>query len=144
MKQQEETMLLRDADVEPTDRVLEDILGKDIYKVYKALIDIITAKYKLAYEWRFYKDGNAWLCKVSNKKKTVFWLSIWEKFIKTGFYFTEKTRVGINEIPIDNDIKNKFDDAIAIGKLFPLSLDIKKTDELKDFEEIVKYKLKVL
>ena len=47
MKQQEETMLLRDADVEPTDRVLEDILGKDIYKVYKALIDIITAKYKL-------------------------------------------------------------------------------------------------
>lgn len=72
MKQQEETMLLRDADVEPTDRVLEDILGKDIYKVYKALIDIITAKYKLAYEWRFYKDGNAWLCKVSNKKRLFF------------------------------------------------------------------------
>src|SRR5690554_7812498 len=124
MKQQEETMLLRDADVEPTDRVLEDILGKDIYKVYKALIDIITAKYKLAYEWRFYKDGNAWLCKVTNKKKIVFWLSLWEIFIKTGFYFTEKTKGGINNLPIYIEIKEKFSSSVSICILFALCFDI--------------------
>lgn len=89
----EEKILLRDPDVEPTDKVIEDSLGKDAYEIYKTLIEVITGKYKLAYEWRFYKDGNAWLCKVTNKKKTVFWLSLWEIFIKTGFYFTEKTKV---------------------------------------------------
>ncbi|MDD4777621.1 MAG: DUF3788 family protein [Fermentimonas sp.] len=144
MTLKEATMLLRDADLEPTDRVIEDSLGKEAYKIYSTLIDMITEKYKLAYEWRFYKDGNAWLCKITNKNKTVFWLSIWETFTKTGFYFTEKTMDGVNDLPINNEIKDKFNNAAAIGKLFPLSLDIKKTSELKDFEEIVKYKLKVL
>lgn len=141
MKLKEETMLLRDADVEPTDRVIEDSLGKDVYKVYKALIEMITAEYKLGYEWKFYRDGNAWLCKVSNKKKTVFWLSLWEVFIKTGFYFTEKTKEGIKDLPINSDIKKKFNDVASIGKLFPLSLDIDMIEELNDFEEILKYKL---
>lgn len=137
----EENILLRDPDVEPTDKVIEDSLGKDAYEIYKTLIEVITGKYKLAYEWRFYKDGNAWLCKVTNKKKTVFWLSLWEIFIKTGFYFTEKTKGGINNLPIDIEIKEKFSSSVSIGKLFALSFDIKKTEDLKDFEEIMRYKL---
>lgn len=31
----EEKILLRDPDVEPTDKVIEDSLGKDPYEIYK-------------------------------------------------------------------------------------------------------------
>ncbi|PKP08994.1 MAG: hypothetical protein CVU09_13085 [Bacteroidetes bacterium HGW-Bacteroidetes-4] len=37
-------------------------------------------------QWRYYNDGKAWLCKVSYKKKTVFWLSVWEAYFKVAFY----------------------------------------------------------
>lgn len=88
----EEKILLRDPDVEPTDKVIEDSLGKDAYEIYKTLIEVITGKYKLAYEWRFYKDGNAWLCKVTNKKKTVFWLSLWGNIHKNRFLLHRKDK----------------------------------------------------
>ena len=51
-------------------------------------------------EWRYYNDGKAWLCKVVNKKKTVFWLSIWEHYFKTSFYFTEKHLESIDALNI--------------------------------------------
>lgn len=75
------------------------------------------------------------------QKKDRFLALFMEIFIKTGFYFTEKTKGGINNLPIDIEIKEKFSSSVSIGKLFALSFDIKKTEDLKDFEEIMRYKL---
>ena len=141
MSQDNYIMLLRDSGTVPTEIVLRNALGNDIYIVYMALIEIITSEFGLAYEWRYYKDGKAWLCKVFHKKKTIFWLSVWSDFIKTSFYFTEKTGLGIHDLFIDDDIKKRFMSTKLIGKMLNLSLDIRETDQLKDFREIAKYKL---
>jgi hypothetical protein len=91
-------------------------------------------------EWNYYKDGKAWLCKVLYKKKTVFWLSIWEKYFKLAFYFTEKTGKEINELDIDVSIKEDFKQAKPIGRLLPLVIEMRKKEQLKDVLKIIEYK----
>lgn len=133
-------MLLREAEIEPTDKVLEEALGKEVFGVYQELLKMVMSEFDLHYEWRFYNDGKSWLFKAMYKKKTIFWLSIWEGFIKTSFYFTEKTRSGIFDLSISKTIKEDFSSTGTFGKLIPLILDIKQEEQLKDFREIVKYK----
>ena len=137
----EENLLLRDSEIFPTAKVLENALGKVCYDVYEELTKIIaSAEFDLKPEWNFYKDGKAWLCKVIYKKKTVFWLSIWDKHIKITFYFTDKTYHGVMELPIDEMIKQRFEQKTAIGKLIPLVLEIDKAGQLEDFKVIINYK----
>lgn len=143
MKLKNPTLLLRDPAVKPTNEALKDILGKALFDIYKELTDMVTNEFELECEWRFYNDGKVWLCKVVNKKKTIFWLSIWEECIKTSFYFTEKTRAGISELPINKEIKDKFEKAEPTGRLIPLILDIDRKQQLKDLRKIIGYKKKL-
>jgi len=116
-----ETRLLREEEVYPNKEVLEKALGES-YFAFIELFDIISnEQYALITNWRYYKDGQSWLCKVSNKKKTVCWISVWNEFFKAGFYFTEKTRLGINELNIEKDIKDDFRQSKNIGKLIAFS-----------------------
>ncbi len=140
MESDKEKILLRDKEIEPTNEVLENVLGKELFNIYQEIIKIFTDEFSLEPQWQFYKDGNAWLCKVVDKKKTILWLSIWENYIKTGFYFTEKTGIGVLELDIDNKLKEVFEVAKPIGKLLPLIIDINQQKQIKDLKEVIKYK----
>jgi hypothetical protein len=138
-----EIMLLREQNIVPTKEVLENVLGES-YPVYVELIEEISnPEFGLLPEWRYYKDGNAWLCKVCYKKKTVFWLSVWDKYFRIVFYFTEKTCTGINELDIKENIKEEFIHAKHIGKLIPLIIRMKKMDQIDDAIKIISYKKKL-
>jgi len=135
-----ETLLLRDQNVKPDKEVLANALGKS-YGVFEELMEIITdTKYGLDPQWNFYKDGKAWFCKVCFKKKTVFWLSVWENFFKTAFYFTEKTGSGIKELDINESIKKNFACMKHIGKLIPLVINMERKEQIKDLIRIIEYK----
>ena len=137
----EENLLLRDSETYPSEEVLEDALGKENYVIFVELTKIITsAEFELKPEWNYYKDGKAWLCKVVYKKKTVFWLSILKKYIKTTFYFTDKTRQGALELAINENVKQNFEQRTTIGKLIPLVLEIDTVAQLEDLKVIIKYK----
>lgn len=137
----DEIQLLRDAEITPTMDVLENIVGKDIFSVYEKIYKTITSsEFELNPEWNFYKDGKAWLCKVSYKKKTVFWLSVWDTGIKTSFYFTEKTRSGVLELAINEELKQHFENAKLIGKLIPLTLVVENKTQLDDLKTLIIYK----
>jgi len=140
MKSGNQIMLLREESIKPSDNVLENALGIELYAVYLELMNIINNEFKLDAQWRFYKDGNAWLCKIVNGKKTIFWLSVWEGYIKAGFYFTEKTRSGILELEINKKIKEDFSEAKPIGKLLPLIVNIDSMEQLDDLRIIMKFK----
>jgi hypothetical protein len=57
------------------------------YPAYQALMqEVNLPETPWQVQWRYYNDGKAWLCKVSYKKKTVFWLSVWEACFKVAFY----------------------------------------------------------
>ncbi len=135
-----EIQLLKEHHISPTKEVLENALG-DSYIVYEKLIEIITdSKYGLVTVWNYYKDGKAWLCKVCYKKKTIFWLSVWDKFFKIGFYFTEKYYLGVTELDIEEKIKEDFSRSKTIGRLIPLVINIDKEEQIKDVIKIIEYK----
>lgn len=140
MTSETQTQLLRDEAVEPTLEVIKDAIGDNLFVLYEQVLNVIEDEHRMEIQWRYYRDGKAWLCKVTYKKKTVLWLSLWENLIKTGFYFTEKTRAGVLELGIDQEIIEKFSNANPIGKLIPLILDINDKKLLPDFKKIISYK----
>ena len=137
-----ETQLLRDGDILPTSEVLQGALG-DSFEVFDTLMNAITGdELQLVPEWNFYKDGKSWLCKISYKKKTIFWLSVWDKFFKIAFYFTEKHLNGISELDISEKIKEDFALAKPIGRLLPLLINVSKKEQLEDVLKITEFKKK--
>jgi hypothetical protein len=135
-----EKPLLKDPDTFPDENVLKGVL-KSSYPVYQTFMTTVTGEpFDLEPHWRFYKDGGAWLCKVAFKKKTIFWLSIWDGFFKTTFYFTEKNGAGIAELNVDQKLKDIFNTGKWIGKLKPLTVNIEHADQINDVLKIVDYK----
>ncbi len=131
--------LLRDPEREPSDEVLKSTLGDDFYALYRKIQHIFKEE-GLSTEWRYYKDGKAWLCKVAGKKKTILWLSAWDAGFKVSFYFTEKTKEGVSGLAIADEIKGSFARAVPVGKLIPLTIDLKNVFQLEDLRKIAVYK----
>jgi len=135
-----EAPLLRDPDIPPSDEMLKGVL-KSSYSAYGEMIKTITGpEYGLTPQWNYYRDGKAWLCKVSYKKKTVFWLSIWEGYFKTAFYFVGRHCPGVLEIDIDESIKKDFKTKKPFGTLFPLVIEIRRKEEISDLLKVIEYK----
>ena len=133
-----ETQLLRDPDTYPSDEVLASALGKS-YTAYEVFAKKLP-DYGIGLEWRYYNDGKAWLGKCCHKKKTVFWLSVWEGFFRVTLFFTEKTRAGVEALPVSDDIKTQLTGAGAIGKLIPLVIAIRTKKSLDDVFALIAYK----
>ncbi|MGB8358101.1 MAG: DUF3788 family protein [Bacteroidales bacterium] len=135
-----ETPLLKDPQVFPDENVLKNIMG-DSYKAYTEMIKIITAaEYGLVPQWNYYKDGKAWLCKVGFKKKTVFWLSVWDGYFKTSFYFVERHCPGVLDLDINKSIKEEFKTKKPFGTLFPLAIEIRGKEQVSDLLKVIEYK----
>jgi hypothetical protein len=57
--------LLKGPKIEPTNKTLKKEFG-DWYPVYKEFASTISSEpYSLKSEWRYYKDGKAWLLRIS-------------------------------------------------------------------------------
>lgn len=135
-----ETPLLKDPQVFPDEKVLKNAMG-DSYKTYTEMIKIITgADYGLVLQWNYYKDGKAWLCKVGFKKKTVFWLSVLDGYFKAGFYFVARHCPGVLELDIDKSILEEFKSKKPFGTLFPLAIEIRRKEQVKDLLTVIEYK----
>jgi len=132
--------ILRDPAVPPSPEVLQNALGAS-YPVYEKTLAAITGEpYGLVPEWRYYNDGKAWLCKVVYKKKTVFWLSVWDGFFKAAFYFAERHCHGIHGLDINENIKNDLKSSKPFGALYPVVMKINEAEQITDLLKIIKYK----
>ncbi len=131
--------LLTSPDLDLTSDNLKNGLGR-WFSIYDTLTETLSKPpYDISPEWRFYKDGGAWLCKMTRKKKTVFWISAWKQFLKCGFYFTEKSGDGISDLSIDQSLKSSFDKTDSIGKLRPLIIDLTAKKQLDDLYTVASY-----
>jgi hypothetical protein len=133
------TIELRDENKYPNDDVLKSILNESFLS-YKKLLKLFT-KYDMNYEWRYYHDGKAWLCKVQKKKKTIVWMSAWNDYIQAVLYFPEKYIDKVYELNISEVIKENFNSSKNVGKSKPCIFKIRDESILKDFEEVMVYKL---
>lgn len=133
-------VLLNTEAVPPDEAVLRIALRKAYPVFVKFTETIANEDYGIAGRWNYYKDGKAWLFKASWKKKTVFWLSVWDGYFKVGFYFNEKNSDGIAGLPIDPMLKESFTKESPIGKLRPLSVRVDHPEQLDDLLSLIRYK----
>ncbi len=133
--------LLKDPDLIPSAETLEKVLDKT-YPVFKEFIRTVESEeFELIPNWRYYNDGKAWLCKITLKKKTVFWLSVWSDCFKLAFYFTEKSGGGIPGLMIDDSIKAFYLNHKPIGRLKPIVVEVRMKSQLVDIKTLIKYKI---
>ena len=131
--------LLRDPEQKPCEALFKSILTPTLFRVMERILQSL-ADAGIDLEWRYYKDGNAWLGKATYRKKTIVWISLWENLVKAGFYFTQKTRPEVLDLPLSPGIKTLFAEAKPVGKLIPLTLDIKDETSLPDFITLINHK----
>lgn len=137
-----EVMMLRDAAVFPSDGVLAETLGKDLWPVYEQFIRTVTApEFGLTAEWSYYNDSKAWLAKVCRGKKTVFWLSVWEGYFRASLFFTEKYVKNIVALDIEERIKRDFCEARPVGKLIPMLFNVTAAGQIPDLLKVIQFKI---
>jgi len=135
-----ERPLLNDKGEYPDDAVLARHLGRA-----KAAWDAFTAGAAERFpdatlEWRYYNDGKAWLCKLARKKKTVCWISIWDKFFKAGFYFTARHDKAIEALPIAPELKAAYREHPPFGAMKPLTIEVRTKKALEDVFTVAEFK----
>jgi hypothetical protein len=131
--------LLNDRNEFPSDEVLARYLGK-AKPAWDAFASHVAASLgEHALEWRYYNDGKAWLGKVVHKKKTVCWVSVWDRFFKTTFYFTARCDRDIEALPIQDELKEAYRSQ-TVGKLKPLTVPVKTKKALEAVSALLEYK----
>jgi hypothetical protein len=145
----DERQLLREAAIEPTDALIAVGLGK-ANAAYRLFIEHVTAC-DIQIDWRYYRDGKAWLGKAlykwttargTQKERTVFWLSIWEGFFKVSLTFPERTRAQVMALTLSGETKQRISDAAPIGKMkiFPLVFDVCSDALFDDISALIHFK----
>ena len=130
---------LTDENTYPDESVLKKVLGKS----YNAYLDLIKlfADNDLIYEWRYYRDGKAWLCKVQKKKRTIVWMSAWKGYMKAAVYFPERYLEDIYKLDISSEAKNRIKKTKNVGKSRPCIFEIRNKKVLKDLDKVMKFKI---
>jgi hypothetical protein len=134
---------LNDANEFPDAVVLARQLGaaKDAWDAFMALLKKDYPQ--IAAEWRYYNDGKSWLCKVTQKSKTICWVSVWEKYFRVGFYLNAKAEdlVRNSSLDIDKALKENF--LTSNKKLRAITIEVRKKVDLNAVEELIGIKLKL-
>jgi hypothetical protein len=133
------TIELTDENTFPSESILKKVLGRS-YDAYLELLNLYDSN-DLAYEWRYYRDGKAWLCKVQKKKRTIVWMSAWKGYMKAAIYFPERYMDDILKLGISDDTKNKIMKTKNVGKSKPCIFEIRNKKALRDLEQVMKFKI---
>jgi len=131
---------LNDKDEFPDDEVLSRALGK-VKPAWDAFMTLLDESYPLfTREWRYYRDGNNWLYKVTKKKKTICWVSVWSKAFKTTFYFPDRAEEPIVASRLKKEYVEQFLNGKRYGKIRGVSGTVKKPSDLASIEKLIAIK----
>ena len=130
---------LADENIYPDESVLKKVFGR-AYNAYTELLKLFEDN-GLIYEWRYYRDGKAWLCKVRYKKRTIVWMSAWKGYMKAAVYFPERYLQDIYKLDITDGAKQKIKNTKNIGKSKPCIFEIRNKKSINDLEKLMKFKM---
>lgn len=130
---------LTDENASPDESVLRKVLGRS-YNAYSELLRLYDST-GLVYEWRYYRDGKAWLCKVQYKKRTIVWMSAYKGYMKATVYFPERFLEAIYDLDIRDESKEKIKNTRNVGKSKPCIFEIRNKRSIKDLEKVMKFKM---
>jgi hypothetical protein len=130
---------LKDENIYPDEEVLKKLLG-DSYPAYCDLIKLFDDN-QMTHEWRYYHDGNTWLCKVQKKTKTIVWMSAWKGFMKATIYVPEKYAEGIYKLNLSEERKEMIRQYTKVGKSTACTFEVRSSDILEDFIQVIQFKM---
>lgn len=134
---------LNDKDIYPNDEILATFLGK-VKNTWDIFVNLLKENYPLITgEWRFYNDGKSWLFKVTKKKKTICWVSIYHDLFKTTFYFADKAEDLIIKSALDQEYINQFIHGKKYGKIRGITVAIQEASDLDTTKILIDIKEKL-
>ena len=131
--------MLTDPDIYPSDKIIVGFLksSSNAYKTFLKQLEICMPNSLV--DWKYYTDSKIWLGKCCIKKKTLFWLSIWDGFFKVTLYFNEN-----NIHVLDDNVKEISEKIGNVGKLIPIIFVVKEEMQLEYVLEAIKNKTSTL
>jgi ABC-type uncharacterized transport system YnjBCD substrate-binding protein len=136
-----EQLVLTDKEIVPTEELIFSFIGK--YKIlWQSVFEYIHSNYPTFTEqWNYYKDGNRWLLKVTNKSKTIFWLAILKDTFRMTFYFTDKAEQAIMTSTISDELKAQFMNGKKYNKIKAVSIVFKNKKDIEYAKQLIEIKL---
>jgi len=123
-------LVLSDKSVQVDDNVLSSVL-KEKMPLWKKLLSEISVRYKESSgSWNYYKDGNQWLFKMVQKKKTLFWGALHSDSFRITFYFGDKAEPVLTQSNLPQTVKDDFKTAKRYGAIRAISTKIMNNDDL--------------
>ena len=135
----EESVQLTDESVYPDENVLKSVLGRS-YGAYTDLLNLYKDR-GLGLEWRYYKDGKAWFCRVQYKKKTIVWMSAWKGYVQAAIYVPVRILDKVLSLKVSEETKNRIGGTDNVGKTRPCIFDIRNKKSIIDFETVMDFKI---
>ena len=124
----------------PDDEVLSRYLGKT-KETWDSFNDFLKENYPLfTAEWRYYNDGKSWLYKLTKKKKTISWISVYHNKFKTTFYLPDKAEELIKASKLKKEYIEQFIHGRRYGKIRGITVEIKKPADLSSTKKLIKIK----
>ena len=134
---------LNDKDQYPDEEVLRRTLGK-VKPAWDVFLDFIRERYPAFLgQWRYYRDGKSWLYKLTKKKQTICWISVYHGGFKTAFYFPDKAEEFITASPLGKAYIDQFVHGKRYGKIRGVTVDIGKITDLKATKTLIEIKEQV-
>ncbi len=134
---------LKDENEYPNNEVLSGYLG-DVKNIWDSFLIFLKENYPLfSTEWRYYNDGKNWLFKITKKKKTICWVSVFDNRFKTTFYFTPRVEELLRSSKLKQEYVDQFVDGKNYGKIKGLTVEIKNSTDLDMTKILIEIKEKI-
>lgn len=134
---------LNDKNKYPDDTVLTQYLENSL-NAWNSFMELLKNDFpQISTEWRYYNDGKSWLFKVTEKKKTICWVSVWSGYFKTSFYFNNKTEDAIKTSSLEDNIKDQYLNKDKNKKLRSIVIEVKTGSDLNTVKELIEIKSRV-
>ena len=131
---------LYDKNEYPSNEVLSHYLG-EVKNTWDSFVNFINVSYpNFSGEWRYYNDGKNWLYKLTKKKKTICWISIYHEKFKTTFYFPDKAEDLITKSELGKEYIDQFIYGKRYGKIRGITVEIKKQPDLNSTKILIEIK----
>jgi hypothetical protein len=135
--------MFSDKELKPTEELIFSII-KDKKELWHSLMNHLNEMYPSSEaDWHYYNDGKQWLFKAVQKKKTLFWLSLFEETFRVTFYFGDKALPLIEECDLPDSIKNDFKTGKKYGAIRGITVLVKEECDVTSIQKLIDIKSKL-
>lgn len=134
---------LRDAEEYPSDEVLRRHLGRAMASWQALMEHVDQHEPALNGEWRYYKDGQSWLFKITCRKLTLCWVTVFQRKFNTTCYFPDRAEAEITGSELATTYIDQYLHGRRYGKTRAISVEVRKLADLKATREIMRIRLQV-